>query len=176
MASTRWDKYAQEELLHRLSQTVLMLLCLIEAQLIPVTEDSKLFKAFGINVNFSGDGHHMLLCTWSVLEWVVSINIAMFLFTSHKCLMSSEQLFYVVLFILLSLLHPYVASTMTLQTLGPVTVAVLLASCFLVIFGVSYLSSFMGSRRFSGLIFGCSLIKFEFWGGVLVIFFFEEHV
>ena len=176
MASTRWDKYAQEELLHRLSQTVLMLLCLIEAQLIPVTEDSKLFKAFGINVNFSGDrqDNAMLLCTWSVVWWVVSINIVMFLFTSHKCLMSSEQLFYVVLFILLSLLHPYVASTMTLQTLGPVTVAVLLASCFLVIFGVSYLSSFMGSRRFSGLIFGCSLIKFEFWGGVLVIFFLKN--
>jgi hypothetical protein len=174
MHSTRWDKYAQEELWHRLSQTVLMLLCLIEAQLIPVTEDSKLLKAFGINVDFSGDGHGMLLCTWSVLEWVVSINIAMFLFTSHKCLMTSEQCCYVVLFILLAVLHPYVASNAILQTLDQVLSSFLWPSVwrllFLVIFGLSPLSSFMGSRHFSGLFLGFSLLLFEFWG-VLVIFF-----
>jgi hypothetical protein len=177
MDSTRWDKYAQEELLHRLSQTVLMLLCLIEAQLIPVTEDSKLFKAFGINVDFSGDGHGMLLCTWSALQWVVSINIAMFLFTSHKCLMTSEQCFYVVLFVLLSVLHPYVASNTTLQTLDQVLPSFLWPYfwrlLFLVIFGVSDLSSFMGSRHFSGLFLGFSLILFAFWG-VLVIFFLKN--
>jgi hypothetical protein len=176
MDSTRWDKYAQEELLHRLSQTVLMLLCLIEAQLIPVTEDSKLFKAFGINVDFSGDGHDMLLCTWSALQWVVSINIAMFLFTSHKCLMTSEQCFYVVLFFLLSVLHPYVASNTTLQTLDQVLSSFLgpfWGLLFLVIFGVSDLSSFMGSRHFSGLFLGFSLILFAFWG-VLVIFFLKN--
>ena len=176
MHSTRWDKYAQEELWHRLSQTVLMLLCLIEAQLIPVTEDSKLFKAFGINVDFSGDGHDMLLCSWSALQWVVSINIAMFLFTSHKCLMTSEQCFYVVLFVLLSVLHPYVASNTTLQTLDQVLSSFLgpfWGLLFLVIFGVSDLSSFMGSRHFSGLFLGFSLLLFEFWG-VLVIFFLKN--
>jgi hypothetical protein len=153
-----------------------MLLCLIEAQLIPVTEDSKLLKAFGINVDFSGDGHGMLLCTWSVLEWVVSINIAMFLFTSHKCLMTSEQCFYVVLFILLSWLHAYVASNTTLQTLDQVLSSFLgpfWGLLFLVIFGVSDLSSFMGSRHFSGLFLGFSLILFAFWG-VLVIFFLKN--
>ena len=52
LLDTKWNKYVHEELFHRLIQTVLMLVCLIEAQLIPVTETSKLLKSFNLDWDF----------------------------------------------------------------------------------------------------------------------------
>ncbi len=52
LLDTKWNKYVHEELFHRLIQTVLMLICLVEAQLIPVTENSKLLRSFNLDWDF----------------------------------------------------------------------------------------------------------------------------
>ena len=52
LLDTKWDKYARDELMNRLFQTILLIACLMEAQLVPVTEDERLLIAFHIPKSF----------------------------------------------------------------------------------------------------------------------------
>ena len=52
LLDTKWDKYARDELMNHLFQTILLIACLMEAQLVPVTEDERLLIAFHIPKSF----------------------------------------------------------------------------------------------------------------------------
>ena len=53
LLDTKWEKYARDELHFRLFQTVLMLWCLVEAQLLPLTTNPKLLSAFYYEQKFT---------------------------------------------------------------------------------------------------------------------------
>ena len=53
LLDTKWEKYARDELHFRLFQTVLMLWCLVEAQLLPLTTNPKLLSAFYYEPDFT---------------------------------------------------------------------------------------------------------------------------
>jgi hypothetical protein len=52
LLDTKWEVYARDELMNRLFQTILMIACLMEAQVVPITEDERLLIAFHIPKSF----------------------------------------------------------------------------------------------------------------------------
>jgi len=112
LLDTKWDKYARDELMNRLFQTILLIACLMEAQVVPITEDERLLIAFHIPKSFDSP----MEITQCIVFFYFLGKILRFFFSSQASNREGTVVEYIMLFIF-GLCGPVIAGN---RGLGPI--------------------------------------------------------
>ena len=112
LLDTKWDKYARDELMNRLFQTILLIACLMEAQVVPITEDERLLIAFHIPKSFDSP----MEITQCIVFFYFVGKILRFFFSSQASNREGTVIEYIMLFIF-GLCGPVIAGN---RGLGPI--------------------------------------------------------
>jgi hypothetical protein len=112
LLDTKWDKYARDELMNRLFQTILLIACLMEAQVVPITEDERLLIAFHIPKSFDSP----MEITQCIVFFYFLGKILRFFFSSQASNREGTVVEYIMLFSF-GLCGPLIAGN---RGLGPI--------------------------------------------------------